>query len=143
MSDRILGIVCVLIAGFFIWQATLVETGFIVDPLGPSAFPIIVGVMLGLAGLYTILRPDPEPEWPARGRVLEIGFATLVMIFFAFAVAPLGFVATTVVTAGLLSWRLGSRPLMALITGIGIAATVYIVFHFALGINLARGPWGF
>lgn len=143
MSDRVLGVICVLLAGFFIWQATQVETGFIVDPLGPSAFPIIIGVLLGLAGLYPILRPDPEPAWPARARVLEIGFAAVVMVFFAMSVGEIGFVAATIVTAGLLSWRLGSSPLGALATGIGIAVTIYVVFHFALGISLARGPWGF
>lgn len=143
MSDRILGIVCVVLAGLFIWQATQVETGFIVDPLGPRVFPMIVGAMLGLAGLYPILRPDPEPAWPSRARVLEIGFAVLVMVFFAAFVGNLGFVATTTVTAGLLSWRLGSRPLAALLTGVGIAVVIYVLFHFALGISLARGPWGF
>ncbi|SON55106.1 Tripartite tricarboxylate transporter TctB family protein [Hartmannibacter diazotrophicus] len=143
MSDRMLGAVCVLLAAFFIWQATLIETGFIVDPLGPKAFPIIIGTVLGISGLYPLLRPDPEPEWPSRGGILEIGFATLVMIAFAVALPNYGFVASAAVASGLLSWRLGSSPLAAVVTGIGIAVGVYLIFHFALGINLARGPWGF
>jgi len=143
MSDRALGIVCLVLAVFFVWQATQIETGFIVDPLGPQSFPIIIGSVLGIAGLYPVLRPDPEPDWPARGRILEIGFATLVMIAFAISLPTTGFVFSATVAAGLMSWRLGSRPLAASLAGLGIAVGVYVVFHLALGISLASGPWGF
>jgi putative tricarboxylic transport membrane protein len=143
MSDRVFGVVCVLLAGFFIWQATQIETGFIVDPLGPKAFPIIIGAMLAVAGIFPIVRPDPEPDWPALGRLGEIVFAVAVMIAYAELLPRVGFVVSTAVAAGLLSWRLGSRPLTAAVAGIGISVLIYVIFHLALGLSLARGPWGF
>lgn len=143
MSDRILGICCLLIAAFLIWQATQVQTSFIVDPLGPKAFPIIIGIVLAGAGLYPILRPDPEPEWPARGRLLEVGFAAVLMVFFAMSLATLGFVVAAALVSGLMSWRLGAPPLKAVLTGLGIAITIFVIFHLVLGIHLASGPWGF
>lgn len=143
MTDRIFGLICVALAGFFIWQATRIETGFIVDPLGPSAFPIIIGAILGLAGLYPIVKPDPQPEWPALRRLLEILFAVGIMIAYAMLLPDLGFVAATSIAAALLSWRLGAAPVKALAAGIAIAIGIYAIFHLALGLSLAKGPWGF
>jgi len=143
MSDRVFGAVCILLAAFFVWQATQIETGFIVDPMGPRAFPIIIGIVLGVGGLYPILRPDPAPDWPAAGRLLDIVFAVAVMIAYALVLPRIGFVAATAVAAGLLGWRLGSGPVAAALGGIAIAVGIYVVFHLILGLSLARGPWGF
>jgi putative tricarboxylic transport membrane protein len=143
MSDRVFGIACVLLSGFFIWQATQIQTGFIVDPLGPKAFPYIIGAMLAIGGIYPIVRPDPSPDWPAIGRIVEIIFAVAIMIAYAEVLPPLGFVVSTAVAAALLSWRLGSRPLVAVVAGIAIAVLIYGIFHLVLGLTLARGPWGF
>lgn len=143
MSDRVFGVVCILLAGFFIWQATLIETGFIVDPTGPKAFPIVIGITLAAAAIYPIVRPDPRPDWPAAGRLLEILFAVAVMIAYALALPRFGFVLSTAVAAGLLSWRLGTRPAIAAAAGVAIAVGIYVIFHLILGLSLARGPWGF
>ncbi len=132
-----------MLAALFIWQATQIETGFIVDPLGPSAFPIIIGVVLALGGLYAIVRPDAAPDWPAPGRLLEIVFAVAVMIAYALVLPSLGFVLSTAVAASLLGWRLGSGPVSAALAGVAIAVGIYVIFHLILGLSLARGPWGF
>ena len=143
MSDRIFGVVCVLLAAFFIWQATQIEAGFIVDPMGPKAFPIVIGIVLAFGGLYPILKPHPQPDWPAGGRLLEIVFAVGVMIAYALVLPRFGFTLSTAVAAALLGWRLGSRPIVAALSGIAIAVAIYAIFHLILGLSLARGPWGF
>jgi hypothetical protein len=91
MSDRIFGGACLLLAAFFIWQATQIKLGFIVDPLGPRAFPIVIGIVLAVAGLYPILRPDPRPDWPAVGGLIEIAFAVAILIAYAMLLPRLGF----------------------------------------------------
>ena len=118
VSDRILGGACVALAAFFIWAATRIELSFISDPVGPRTFPIIIGVLVGLCGLAIMLKPDPDPEWPATGRMIEIA-------------------------AAFLSWRLGAGPLQAAIAGVTISLGIYVVFHLILGLSLARGPLGF
>ena len=143
MSDRIFGLVCVLLAAFFIWQATQIETGFIVDPLGPSAFPIVIGAVLGLGGLYPLFKPDERPDWPPARRILEILFAVAVLVAYSLALPDAGFVLSTAVAATLISWRLGSHPIKAVIAGVAIAVGIYVIFHLILGLSLARGPWGF
>lgn len=143
MSDRLLGVVCLALAAFLIWRSTLVELSFIVDPLGPKAFPIIIGGVLGLAGLYPLVRPDPEPVWPKLGGFLEIGIAVVVMVAYALLLPEIGFVLATAVAASILGWRLGSRLLAAVIAGASISVGIYVIFQLILGLSLARGPWGF
>lgn len=142
-SDRILGAVCLGLGVALIWGATLIQTGFIVDPLGPKSFPTIIGGVLILAALVVLLKPDAEPAWPRLARALEIVGATVVLVGYALALEPLGFVLSTAVAASLLSWRLGGTPLGAVLSGCGISLGIYTVFHLILGLSLARGPWGF
>jgi putative tricarboxylic transport membrane protein len=113
------------------------------DPVGPRAFPIGIGVVLALAGLYPLIRPDSEPNWPEPRRLLEIAFATAVMIAYTYALPETGFTVATTVAAGLLSWRLGARPLHAALAGLAIAVGIFVIFRLVLKLSLATGPWGF
>ena len=143
VSDRILGGACVALAAFFIWAATRIELSFISDPVGPRTFPIIIGVLVGLCGLAIMLKPDPDPEWPATGRMIEIAAAVIVLVAYAQLLPVLGFVISTAFAAAFLSWRLGAGPLQAAIAGVTISLGIYVVFHLILGLSLARGPLGF
>lgn len=143
MSDRILGGACLVLAAFYIFFASQVQIGFMSDPMGPRAFPIAIGIVLALAGIYPLMRPDPEPDWPDLSRMLEIVFAVAVMIAYTYALPELGFTVSTTVAAGLLSWRLGAPPLRAAIAGLAIAVGIFVVFRIVLKLSLAIGPWGF
>ena len=143
MSDRIMGGVGLLLAAFFIWQATLIQESFISDPVGPKIFPIIIGGLVGLSSLAIFLKPDDEPEWPDFSRLFEVGLTVAVMVAYAYALPTAGFVVSTALAAGYLSWRLGTPPVRAAVAGAVIAIGIYVVFHLILGLSLARGPWGF
>ena len=143
MSDRIFGLVGIALALGFALSAMVIEESFLSDAVGPKAFPLIIATILGLSSAVIALRPDPEPTWPALGRLAEIGAAVLVMVIYAEALPIVGFVASTAVAAAYLAWRLGSRPLEAVLVGIGTSIGIYAIFHLALGLSLARGPWGF
>lgn len=143
ITDRLLGMSGVAIAAFFIWRATLIEESFISDPVGPRVFPIIICVLLGLAGLGIILRPDPEPHWPAMPGLLEVLAGTVVFVAYAELLPVLGFVIATFLAGGFLAWRLGASPLRAVIAGVAISLGIYTVFNLVLGLTLATGPFGF
>jgi len=143
MSDRMLGLACMVLAAFYILFATQIQIGFMSDPMGPRAFPILIGAILALAGLYPIIRPDPEPQWPHLSRVLEIVFAAGLMIAYTFALPEIGFTVATTIAAGLLSWRLGAHPAKAAIAGLVIAVGIFVIFRLILKLSLAIGPWGF
>lgn len=143
MSDRIFGGIGLALAVFFIWQATLIELSFITDPVGPRVFPIIIGIVLGLASLVVLLRPDAEPHWPKAGRLAEIAGAVVLMVAYAELLPELGFLISTAIAAGVLTWRLGTAPLWSVVTGVSISVGIYVVFRLILGLSLARGPLGF
>ncbi len=143
MNDRVLGGIGILVAAFFIWQATLIELSFISDPVGPRTFPIIIGIGLGLASLAMLIKPDAAPAWPAASRLYEIALATAVMVAYALLLPELGFLITTALAATYLTWRLGTAPLWAIVTGVLTSAGIFIVFRVILGLSLARGPLGF
>lgn len=142
-SDRIFGMLGLLLAMLYVWRATRIELSFISDPFGPKVFPFVIATILAASSIAIILKPDEEPAWPSLPRLFEIVMAVAVLVAYAQLLPELGFVLTTAIAAAYLSWRLGTPPLKAAIAGIIIAVGIYAVFHLALGLSLARGPWGF
>ena len=143
MSDRIFGIFGIFLAIGFAVSALYIEESFLSDAVGPKAFPIIVAVVLGLSSAVIALRPDAEPQWPALGRLVEIGAAVVVLILYAELLPVAGFVLATAFAATYLAWRLGSSVIESVLTGIGTSVGIHVIFHLVLGLSLARGPWGF
>ena len=143
MSDRIFGIFGLALAAFYLWATSIIPDSFMVDVVGPRAFPYIVGTVLAICSLYFLLRPDAEPDWPIVANLIEIIFATAVMFLYAWALSRVGFIIATVFATAYLSWRLGTRPLNSLVTGVATAIGIYVVFRLVLGLSLAKGPLGF
>ena len=64
-SDRIFGLVMLFLALAYMASASQIQTSFLADPVGPRAFPLLVGGVAALSCLVMILRPEPDPDWPA------------------------------------------------------------------------------
>lgn len=143
MSDRIFGGFGLLLALLFIWSATGIELPFISDPVGPQVWPIVLGVLAAIGCITIIARPDAEPEWPSLGRLGEIAIAAIVMFAYARLLPEIGFVAATALASAVLVQRLGGALIESAIAGICTSVGIYAIFHLALGLSLARGPWGF
>ncbi len=143
MSDRIFGAVGLALAVFYIWAASIIPDSFMVDVIGPRAFPYIVGAVLAVSSLYFLLRPDGEPSWPQLRDFMEIVFAAAAMFLYAWVLPEIGFVISTVFATAYLTWRLGTGPVPALVTGVATSGGIYVVFHLILGLSLAKGPFGF
>lgn len=143
MSDRLFGVFGLALGAFYIWAASIIPDSFMSDVVGPRAFPYIVGAVILICSVVFILSPDEEPEWPALHSFAEIVFAGAVMLVYGWALPEFGFVISTVFATAYLTWRLGTQPLWALVTGVGTSAGIYVVFHLILGLSLAKGPLGF
>jgi putative tricarboxylic transport membrane protein len=143
MSDRLFGLAAVMLAGLMAWGASVIEESFIQDPLGPKAFPVVIAVVLAVTGIFMLLKPDDEPEWPVRAKFLRIVWSVAVMVLYAELLPVVGFVVTTAAAAAFLSWQLGSTIRQAAAGGALISGGIYVVFHLVLGLSLARGPLGF
>ncbi|MFT6591743.1 MAG: putative tricarboxylic transport membrane protein [Rhodoferax sp.] len=143
MSDRIFGITALLLAAVMTWGASVIQESFIQDPLGPKAFPWVIAAVLAITGITMMLKPDDEPEWPARTKFLRIVWSVTAMVLYAEVLPIVGFVITTAAVAAFLSWQLGATLRQAAMAGALISGGIFVVFHLVLGLSLARGPLGF
>lgn len=145
ISDRIFGLVVLMVALAFIASATQIQTSFMSDPVGPKAFPMIVGAIAGLCGLVMMIRPDPDPEWPKGRTFVALLVAVVVLIGYAYALKPLGFLIPTAITAAILSYQISSRIVPAILSGLGLSVGLFLLFKYALGLGLeafAKGLLG-
>jgi putative tricarboxylic transport membrane protein len=139
-SDRIFGLVAALVALAYIVSATQIQTSFLADPVGPKVFPIGIGVIGAISAMFLVFRPDPEPQWPGVRTFLALGFSVLVLVGYAYALKPLGFLLPTAVVAGILSYQISPRARFAAITGVSLAIGLFLIFRFALGLGLIAFP---
>ncbi|MBE9555618.1 MAG: tripartite tricarboxylate transporter TctB family protein [Proteobacteria bacterium] len=139
-SDRIFGLITLVVALAFIASATQIQTSFLVDPLGPKAFPIMIGAVLVIASLWPIARPDADPEWPTWPRAAKIAICVLVLFGYAFFLRDLGFVLSTAIAAGLISYQIRARAIAAAMIGGILSVSIFVIFKFLLGLGLKAWP---
>ena len=84
IADRIFGLVMLFAAAGYIFAAQQAQSGFMSDPIGPRAFPTLVGAVSGLCALMMILRPDPDPEGNFGWHALEFLLAVVAGAAFLF-----------------------------------------------------------
>lgn len=138
ISDRIFGLVILVVALAYGAGATQIQTSFLSDPLGPKAFPMLVAAVAAICGIVVILRPDPDPDWPGLATILALGFAIVVLVGYAYALKPLGFLIPTAICAGVLSYQISRRPIPAILSGLGLSVGLFLLFRYALGLETLR-----
>ena len=143
LSDRIFGLVAGLVALAYVAGATQIQASFMTDPVGPRTFPILVGSVAALCAIVILLRPDEDPQWPSLRTLGALGFAVAVLVGYALALRPLGFLIPTAVAAGVLSFQIHPRPLPAALTGAGLSLGLFLIFRFILGLGLVALPASF
>lgn len=141
-SDRIFGAVMIVVALGYILSARTIQVPLFPDPMGPKLFPYIIAVGVIICSLVMILRPDPEADWPPMSAIFTIGFAVVVLVAYAYALKPMGFLIPTAIAAGILSWQLSGKPAKAVLTGIGLSVGLFILFRYALDLGLQPVPKG-
>jgi len=87
-----------------------------------------------------VVLPDPEPKWPGVAMLGRISIAVIVLIFYAYALKPLGFLLPTALAAGALSYQIVPNRTAALLTGMSLSGGLFIIFKFALGLGLFALP---
>ncbi len=139
-SDRIFGLVVLCVALAFIASAFQIQTSFLADPVGSKTFPVMIGIVAAICALNLILRPDPDPQWPARRTFGALAVAVAVLVAYAYALKPFGFLLPTFVAAAVLSYQISPRPAPALMAGAGLSAGLFVLFKYALGLGLVALP---
>ena len=141
-SDRVFGLVVAVLALAYIASARQIPVSFLSDPVGPRMFPIAIGSVAALASMFLVFRPDPDPDWPVLRTFGALAIAAFVLVLYAYALKPFGFLLPTAIASALLSYQIAPRPRYAAIAGVCLSAGLFIVFKFALGLGLVPFPRG-
>lgn len=142
MSDRIFGLVVIGVALAYIAGALQIQSSFLSDPVGSKSFPIIVASLAIVCGLFMIFRPDEEPGWPDAKTLVSLAICLALLVGYAYALKPLGFIIPTMVVASALSYQITPNPRNAVASGVGLALGLFVLFKFVLDLGLVGLPKG-
>lgn len=139
MSDRVVGALLFVLAVAYGVVGRNYESAFTSDPLGPSAFPQLLAVALGITALVLLFRPGPGVEWPHGLALVRQIVAVAVLLAYAFVLEPVGFIPATAAAIAVLAVQLGGRWGPAAVLGLGVSIGLFILFDPVLGLPLPAG----
>lgn len=140
LGDRILGLGLLVLAVAYGWVAQQWPEPFGgAETVGPETFPTILSVVLVAGSIYLMVKPDPDAQWPLGKTALELVVSLAVLVVYAMLLEPLGFVISTTLAVGTLSWRMGAPLRRAFVIGLVSAVVVFVLFNYGLDLNLPAG----
>ena len=148
MADRVIFVCTLIVAAVYFYATTLIPTLEIGDPLGPKAFPRLLGVCLLIAaGLFFLemwkdrkAQPPPPAPGPRDLRHLwAIAGATVWMGIYYAVFEKLGYVvATTIFLLALMAWFHRRKWLSNVLSAVLFSVLSFVMF-VKLDVNLPRG----
>ena len=149
MADRVIVVCTIIIAAVYFYATTLIPSLEIGDPLGPKAFPRLLGAALLIsAGLLALeiwkegkaRAPEATParpgEWRTVGVIAGVGVWTAV---YYVLFEKLGYiVATTLYLLALMAWFHRGKWMANALTAVLFSVLSYVMF-VKLDVNLPRG----
>ena len=139
-SDRIFGLIAAVVALAYIASSTQIKSGFMTDPVGPKGFPLLVGGVAAVCAMFMVFKPDENPTWPGLRTLGSLLFSVVVLVCYAYALKPLGFLVPTALAAGILSYQITPGIKSAFAAGVGLSAILFVIFKYALGLGLYAFP---
>ncbi|OMB95897.1 hypothetical protein A5733_12540 [Mycobacterium sp. NS-7484] len=144
-------VVLVAVGGFLIYDALTLTGGFAkVDPVGPRAFPLGIGIVLiGLAAVLAVAigrgsvgeadaGEDVDPDMPGDWRT--VGLLVGLFVFVIVTVKPLGWAITGALLFAGAATVLGNRHYIRnLVIGTLLSVGSFYAFYSGLGIPLPAG----
>jgi len=153
MADRVIFVCTIVIAAVYFYATTLIPTLEIGDPLGPKAFPRLLGVCLLIAaGLFFLemwkdrkVRAPQAPDWNPRDwrYVWIIAGVTVWMGIYYAVFEKLGYVvATTIFLLALMAWFHRGKWFSNVLSAVLFSVLSFVMF-VKLDVNLPRGVAAF
>ena len=143
MSDRVLGVVCVLAAAAMAWSAQDYAAAISYEPIGPRAFPLLLACGLGLSGSWLALKPGA-----ANGAFEGVPWkptlvCALSVLIYAALFQTLGFALATSLMAVPLGMAFGGTWKQSLLGGVALGLVLYVLFDKLLDVVLPTGMLSF
>lgn len=142
LNDRILGIIALLIAIFLTVFGYDLEPPFSYEPVGPKAFPLLIALVIGLCGLYLIIKGGNPITANPKGANIRIITMLAYVLIYAFVFQWLGFIIATALMTIFVSHLFGSTWIKAIIGGTLIGTVFFFLFDRGLDVVLPTGILG-
>ncbi len=147
MADRIIFVGSVLFAVVYLYATSQIPTIEMVDPLGPKAFPVLLGIsLLVVAGLllFEMRRGAETPAVKAsaqnRGYWLMIAAVSGWMALYFAAFEKLGYlIDTTTFLLGLMAYFHRGKWTANILTAVLFSTGSFFLFTKVLGVTLPKG----
>jgi putative tricarboxylic transport membrane protein len=130
-----MGVVIFVIAALYTWQAGNYAITF-GDVLGPTVFPVIVGIPMMILSASLVVFPTGQVDWPAPQRMWRQAGALVVLVGYTMLLKPLGFPLATFALIALIGMILGGAPWRATLLGAVSAPALWALFDRVLGLPL-------
>ena len=143
MSDRILGAACVATSVAMAWAARDYAAPISYEPVGPSAFPLLLAGLMAAGGLWLVLKPT------LRGGVFHgvplrhTAVCALAVLVYALLFELLGFALATTVMAVPIGLAFGGSLKQSLLGGAGLGLALFFLFDKVLDVTLPTGLLAF
>jgi putative tricarboxylic transport membrane protein len=152
MADRVIFVCTLILAGVYFYATEQLPSLDIGDPLGPKAFPRLLGVGLVITAVVLLLEilrarktaaapSTAAPPDPRDRKALIVVAAAAGWTFLYFLVfEPLGYIlATFDYLIALMSYFNKGKHTANVLTALLFSVLSYLMFTKLLGVNLARG----
>lgn len=130
-----MGVVIFVIAALYTWQAGTYAITF-GDVLGPTVFPVIVGIPMMILSASLVVFPTGQVDWPAPQRMWRQAAALAVLVGYTMLLQPLGFPLATFALIALIGIILGGAVWRATLLGGISAPALWALFDQVLGLPL-------
>lgn len=135
MSIRLAGVAIFLIAALYAWTAQDYTASF-GDVLGPSVFPVMVGIPAMLLALSLVVFPGGTVSWPAPSRLLRQGLAIASLVAYSVLLEPLGFPLATAALVSVIAIVMDGPVIKSTIIGVVGALSLWVLFDQLLGLPI-------
>lgn len=143
LDNRVLGAFALVLAALLAWQGWGLEAPFAYEPVGPRAFPLLLAAVIGLCGLWLLVRGgDPAAANPP-GANLRIAVMVGIVAAYALLFTLLGFIVSTALMVLCVGRLFGGSWKQCLVAGVAIGIAFYLLFDKVFDVVLPQGVLGF
>ncbi|MGE5649309.1 MAG: tripartite tricarboxylate transporter TctB family protein [Bacillota bacterium] len=139
MSDRILGLLAILVAGSMAVGAWGYVAPVEYEPVGPRAFPLLLAFAMAVCGGWLALRPGLPVDWPRGAQLRHIVVCAGAILAYVALFQTLGFVTATALMALPVGRVFGGSWRQCALGGIGLGILLYVLFDRLLDVVLPLG----
>lgn len=140
MSDRILGVLAMLVAGAMAAAAWGYAAPFEYEPVGPRAFPLLLALGMAVCGAWLAFKKSSQPAQGLHGLQLQhVAVCSGAVLVYAVLFQTLGFVIATALMAIPIGRVFGGSWPKCVATGIGLGVVLFVLFDKVLDVVLPLG----